>query len=413
MLLRGLGRLLGCGWLFLGLWGPYVPALGVQQRKPHQHFGYTEGRLEAGRVSHRYKLYLQQGLQLFADWLRVQPATLDALAHDPDRISQALVDFLDFAHDSNILLWRARHALLGVQTRWRFLRHKLPRPWDAIRGWQAEKVWGNRLPLLIEIMRAMFLVAVSWGAETSPEWPYMFPFAVLLRVGFWCLLRPRELANLRRADVRLAWRSHKLSAVLAVRDPKNRMFLGRAQFAVLHSGSAARWLEWLCCGVEPGLKLWPSSQHAFNIYFTAVLSRLELGRFNMRAGSIRPGGATEFFMRHQNVAFLKYQGRWKSDSSLAVYIQEAMAHLVWVDLSAAEQSRLEHLAWEGRQAWRSPPVDSWSGFFSRGRQWATQPVALSSCFERQAQLCALPGKRPISKAVSTISSTKVMIPLAA
>ena len=291
-------------------------------------FRYSEGHLEAHRVSQQYRTHLRAGLALFVDWAKLSPTQLDSLALHPDRISQALVDFLDFAHSSGIPLWKARHAVLGVQSRWRALRHHIPRPWDAIRSWQAERVWSNRLPLLLEIMRAMFVVAVSWAGENPPGWPYMLPFAILLRVGFWCLLRPGEIIRLRRCDVRFVNRPRRPLAILAITHPKNRQFLGRAQFTILHSGRASAWLYWLCDGMEASLKLWPSSHHQFNTYFAAVLQRMGLGRMCMKVGSIRPGGATEFYMRHQSISFLKYQGRWKSDSSLSVHILFGLTSVV-------------------------------------------------------------------------------------
>ena len=61
--------------------------------------------------------------------------TLLALSHIPVHFDQVLTNYVEFCCDTALPFWRARHAVLGVQCRWRHVRKRIPRSWDAIRSW--------------------------------------------------------------------------------------------------------------------------------------------------------------------------------------------------------------------------------------------------------------------------------------
>lgn len=92
----------------------------------------------------------------------------------------------------------------------------------------------------------------------------------------WCYYVPQDLA------------------VVACKDPKNRLHFGRSQFAVLREPSAVAWLRWLCKGLPPECKLFPAGLPAFRRLFTLLLARAELNHLGLTPGSLRPGGCTYF-----------------------------------------------------------------------------------------------------------------------
>ena len=197
--------------------------------------------------------------------------------------------------------------------------------------------------------------------------------AVLVRVGFHCLLRPGELCKLVVEDLyfpQTTWDTPM--CVLRLRDPKNRASLGRFQFAIVRDTSLIKWLRWLTDGCAPQTKLWAGSGAKFAKTFKHLLSLLGLDRLGFTAGSLRPGGATKAFVEGMSIANLKYLGRWRLEHSLESYVQEAMAQLTHSRLTETEQSSIHAMLAACSDQLSDPPLQHWSVFCSRSAQWQGQ-----------------------------------------
>eukprot|EP00973_Karenia_brevis_P003500 483612-Karenia_brevis.AAC.1 len=98
-------------------------------------------------------------------------------------------------------MWQAKHAILGLQYFYPQLRRKLNRPWDALKAWRASTPSSHRVPITSQLVQAMFGIGLdtAFGSSTASRGKW-FCFAILLRLGFYALLRPAELCNLRRRD---------------------------------------------------------------------------------------------------------------------------------------------------------------------------------------------------------------------
>eukprot|EP00973_Karenia_brevis_P006019 818979-Karenia_brevis.AAC.1 len=59
----------------------------------------------------------------------------------------------------------------------------------------------HRTPITEELLRAMFIFSLEKGFESKRYSSWWFCFAVLIRIGFFALLRPGEIAQLRKEDV--------------------------------------------------------------------------------------------------------------------------------------------------------------------------------------------------------------------
>ena len=165
--------------------------------------------------------------------------------------------------------------------------------------------------------------------------------------------------------------------MICINNPKNRQFMGKVQFTMIRDMATQRWLAWALGDLPPGCKVWPSSQPTFSRIFKTVLKALNLERLRLSPGSLRPGGTTHGFRLGVPVANLKHAGRWASESSLAVYIQECMAHLVHNSLSAADVSALQCLEASLPAFWDRPPSAPWQTLFLRARQWKVLQKAAS------------------------------------
>jgi len=110
----------------------------------------------------------------------------------------------------------------------------------------------------------------------------------------------------------------------------------------------------------------------FRLMFARLLSELELSSHRFSPGSLRPGGTTWEFMRGVPLSQLKFAGRWAAESSLAVYVQETMAHRVWNDLTPRERELLHVWEAQTQHIWEGPPNVPWIRLFSRRRQYVLQ-----------------------------------------
>ena len=161
---------------------------------PHP-LALRETALEESRVSKPYRDHLVRAVEFFSEWTCYSPRGLLALTHNRVLFDQLLTDYVQFCCDDGLPLWRARHAVLGAQSKWRHVRKHIPRAWDAIRSWHLKGSWGSRAPMPNEVLQAMFLAALSWGFEEPQLATWLIPLAILIRVGYLTLLLQARFAG--------------------------------------------------------------------------------------------------------------------------------------------------------------------------------------------------------------------------
>ena len=216
-------------------------------------------------------------------------------------------------------------------------RTRLTRTWELISDWRNLQPSKLRVPLPEKCMLAVFVYSVCLSCSCS-GWQRVLwmSAAITWLMGFNALLRPVEMWRLRVRCVYL--HSGGGQAVLAIESPKNRKHLGAWQFTIIESSSVSAWLGWLIAELPPDARVFPGSQALLAKMFRQACAALSL---DFTLGCIRPGGATERFIRDQNVAKLQFEGRWRSAYSLHHYLQVAMAKLVMNRLKSSVASRIE------------------------------------------------------------------------
>ena len=73
-----------------------------------------------------------------------------------------------------------------------------------------------------------------------------------------------------------------------------------------------------------------------------------------------------------NISSLKYAGRWRAETSLEVYVQEAMCHLASTEMTDAEFQSVRQLLQSSFQQWPGPPSRAWSSSVLSGRTMASE-----------------------------------------
>lgn len=287
--------------------------------------------LEEQRTSVVYRRRLEQGWNLFVPW--VHRRSLPSAWHEDTRLAnEVLAQFVQEMHDGKVPCWLVRHSVLAVQTYYHHLRMRIPRPWDALRGWKKELTLRSRRPIPELLLEGIFAEGLKYGLVHRKLACYYIVAVILFRVGLEALLRPAEILRLRAGDIKIVTFNNIKSAVLAIRDPKNYAAFGAYQFARVTNPVVASWLEWLVADLPGRTKLWGSTRIRLVRVWNHLLERLETADLLLTLGSLRPGKATAMILEGAHPTTVQFAGRWASQTSFHVYVQESSAMLVWTAL---------------------------------------------------------------------------------
>ena len=157
--------------------------------------------------------------------------------------------------------------------------------------------------------------------------------AILVLIGFHCLLRPAEAMNLTADDVIPFTADNSMeysgvAGVVRIRRPKTSRMPAHArhQFALVEDAKLMSFFGgMLQSGLLPhGQALWPEGEGALLKHWHRALLCLGISELPVAPASLRSGGATDYFLRHRDVSSLRRRGRWLSERTLERYLQEAV-----------------------------------------------------------------------------------------
>lgn len=322
---------------------------------------HTHGSQAAFRFSRFSKPYRSR---LFAGLIDVNSFCITALNRSvkslltrPDLANEALGQYVMMKHQNGKKgdLSLVKHGLLACQHLEPRVKGRLVSAWENLRVWEEQRSTTLRPPLPTVIWCAMIGLARGHGLmshepEKRAEW---MALAVLLELGFLCMLRPGELLKLRCADFALpgSFTLNHSKAAVRIISPKNRRQFGDQQFVHLSHPNTIAWLR--CLPIDESDRLiWPSKPRRFGLLFKQLLRELKVHDRGFVPASLRPGGATMFFGNGIPVPSLRFMGRWTVEKSLEHYLQQATATQILNKLSEKAKSRLLKL---GRLCLRLAP----------------------------------------------------------
>ena len=164
-----------------------------------------------------------------------------------------------------------------------------------------------------------------------------------LFAGFFGLLRPKELFEVLRCDVRLPGPRSLLGApvaVLTIREPKNRAFAGRLQVRTIRDQEALGWISWWLKGAGSKSPVWLFGPAMFRRCLETGLKYFELDHLKLTAASLRAGGATHMMEMGIPVAQIKFAGSWSSEKVLSHYLQVAEGSAAILDIPQSASDRI-------------------------------------------------------------------------
>ena len=265
--------------------------------------------------------------------LTVQPATrrrydkaLDAffvflkhnelsLPRQQSALDPLLCDYLEHMWSSGLGRAQANDTVAALQDTQPGLRGKLPGAWRLLKTWSVNEIPNRAPPLPEKVVWAM----VGWAFFKGH-----FSFGVSLMIGFYTMLRSGELLSLRSSHLLCSSRERQVLISLGLTKGGKRQ--GAAESVVLGVERAVfltqRWKQIAntTTPLVPSAVKWRS-------LFAECLSALKLERFEFRPYSLRRGGATWWFSKHQSLDRLLIQGRWAAQKTARIYLNEGLAML--------------------------------------------------------------------------------------
>ena len=197
------------------------------------------------------------------------------------------------------------------------------------------------------VWQALVGTSLALGATASGNDAILaFGAALSMWCGFELLLGPGEFLGLMRRALHLstdfALKSDWVIAELA--DTKTRKHFGFLQMSQAHCPKLAACLAWYFAGVKSETLLWPGSPTALVERMRASLSLLGIARELYSLGSFRAGGAAHRYLSEKNLPLLRFQGRWKVETTMFHYIQQSLATLGAAKLSLESRAAVDAAA---------------------------------------------------------------------
>ena len=276
--------------------------------------------------------------------LTVQPATRKRYSHatdeflkfltqegtqlpkDKHKLDPLVCDYLEHLWASGAGRALACDTLAGLQDLQPGLHNHLPGAWRLLKAWHMNEIPNRAPPLPEHLLQAMVGWSIFHGHVT---------FGISLLLGFYTMLRTGELLGLRSSHMVASPEQQQVLISLGLTKGGKRQ--GAAESVVLgHEPAVLLVKQWKTLTVaSTPLARSPGSWRGL---FTECLEALDLGQFGFRPYSLRRGGATFWFSKHQSLDRILVQGRWQAQKTARIYINEGLAILAGMKFRANDSN---------------------------------------------------------------------------
>ena len=270
------------------------------------------GTLRANTVKPKTRQRYQSALRSFYLFCQVRRLRV------PDEGSQLddlFSDYIEHLWEEGESLSLVTDGLSGLQDLRPRLRGTLCSSWRLVKTWQCNEVPQRAPPLpenLLQTLCGYFL------SKQRPD------TSLALEVAFYGVLRTGELLALKSSHVDIS--PSASCAVLNLGATKTSQRVGASDSVTLSVGPVcARLKAWK--ERSNSTRFLVASEYQFRRDFAAALQALGLDAWAFRPYSLRRGGATMFFRKGTSLDKVKLLGRWASDRTVRIYINDGLAQL--------------------------------------------------------------------------------------
>ena len=287
------------------------------------------GKLKDLVVQPQTKRRYEDALKRFFEFLRWNRFKLPSKYDEVDRLAAMFVEQLWDEGDSKYL---AQDTLSGLQHFEPQLKRRLLQSWRLIRAWRQHEI-PTRAPPFTPTTLA---VLAGWMQQRRPD------FALAIVLAFHALLRTGELMQIKNKDI-------ICSGDLVV------VHLGQTKTSVRNAGTESSSFRdpkislmlraWKSVN-RPQALLVNSAPSSFRQFFAQGLEETKLHVIPYKPYSLRRGGATDVFLKTQSYASVCQRGRWSSEKTTRIYIQDSVALLTELRDALTPKQREYHDSWQ-------------------------------------------------------------------
>ena len=284
-----------------------------ERAKQRQRLGTLRELTVQPATRRRYDL----ALQAFFKFLRDEqiPLPKQRAAMDP-----LVCDYLEHLWSSGAGRGQACDTLASLQDHQPNLRHHMPGAWRLLKTWAINEIPNRAPPLPEHVLQAMVGWSFFHGHTT---------FGISLVVGFYSMLRTGELLGLRSSHILCTPQDRQ--ALISLGFTKGGKRQGAAESVVLGYEPAVLLVQ-LWKRHFPSVTSLSSSPAHWRKLFNECLVSLQLEAHEFRPYSLRRGGATFWFGKHLSLDRILIQGRWRTQKSARLYLNEGLAVLATMKL---------------------------------------------------------------------------------
>lgn len=272
----------------------------------------TMGPLRTLTVQPVTKARYQQAVDDFFEYLRAQQLVLP---HSTALLDHIVGDYLEHLWAEGFGRTAASNVLAGLQDAHPSLKGKLPESWRLLKTWVTHEVPNRAPPLPLEMVESMVGYAIFKKDHA---------FALTLLLGFYGMLRTGELLSLTSSHIMV--KNPRGPAVISLGLTKTGKRQGVAESITVHVEDVCRRLHQWCLS-KPKKALLAGPAHVWRKKFSDALKALSFEKWDFRPYSLRRGGATHAFSQHGSMDKLLIAGRWQSQKTARLYVNQGLAVL--------------------------------------------------------------------------------------
>lgn len=249
----------------------------------------------------------------------------DLHATRASRLDRLIGDYMEEAFQEGDPISYSGHLLSALKRFYPHLRQRLPLATQLYRNWVKTYVPRRATPASWQLVEAMIGLCL---AQHLPE------LALLLGVGFHCMLRTSELLALSHRHFVFHPRGNGLSIAI----PGSKTSSGNPQVLLVVDEQLIQ-LAKSVVTAQGTSTIWTDSSAAFRTRFDLALVGLGFESGSYVPYALRRGGATHHFQATLSLDSTVQRGRWACSKTARQYIDEGSYQLAQVCWSS-KQARL-------------------------------------------------------------------------
>ena len=282
----------------------------------------------------------------FKCFLQYLHSQLDNIAPTRQALDIQLQDYLDYLWQEGESISLAGDTISSIQHYQPNCKRHLPGSWRLLKAWQLHELPARTPPFVW----ATLTVLLGWFHGQCPA------VALGLYLAFRALLRTGELLHIQAKDVVLSPTSSHAVLYLGITKTGSRNPL--ANSVTLTDDHLVHLLRlWLSTSRHHDYLI-PWSASYFRAQFNKGLEQTGLSKWGYKPYSLRRGGATDLWLTSHNYSRVAHAGRWSSERTLRIYIQDSLAMLTNINFTPSLFQRRLAASWE--QHSRVEPPQMWT-----------------------------------------------------